>query len=679
MKVVIVESPAKATTIERYLGDNYKVLSSVGHIRDLAISGPGGLGVDVENDFEPKYVTIKGKQKVIKELKNATKDAELIYLATDPDREGEAISWHIFDALDLNSDTTERVVFNEITKNAVVNAIDNPRKINMDLVRSQETRRILDRIIGFKLSNLLQRKIKSKSAGRVQSVALKLVVDLEKKILAFIPEEYWEVFIEGSNWEAKLDKYKNKKLKIENQSQVENIINDLSNDYIISDIKKTDKPKKSPLPFITSTLQQVASSKYGYGARRTMMIAQKLYEGIEVNGDVVGLITYMRTDSTRLSNDFIQAGKSYIEREYGEGYFKSFKMKKSKNAQDAHEAIRPTFIENHPDKIKSSLTKEQYNLYSLIYNRAIAALMKDAIFEETIISIKNGDYLFKASGKLLKYDGYTKVYDVGLEKDKLLPRLDLGKISINKLRKEQKFTNPPKRFTEARLIKKMEELGIGRPSTYAQTMETLKRRNYVIVEAKKFIPTEQGVITSEKLGEYFNSIINVDYTADMENDLDMIANGDKVNIGILRTFYDEFIPMVDNAMEKMEKIAPKKTGRLCPECGSELVVRKGRYGDFVACSNYPECKYIEKEKKEIITTGVKCPVCKEGDIVERVATRGKNKGGKFYACNNFPKCKTILSGKPTHEHCPECGNVLVEDDGQIVCNDKTECGYIKGA
>lgn len=675
MNVVIVESPSKANTIEKYLGENFTVLSSVGHIRDLSISGVGGLGIDIENDFQPKYSNIKGKDKVIKALKKACKDAEIVYLATDPDREGEAISWHIYDALGLTEDQTERVVFNEITKSAVLRAIENPRKINMDLVESQETRRILDRIIGFKLSNLLQRKISSKSAGRVQSVALKLIVDLEDKIIAFIPEEYWELFVDFEE-RAKLSKYKGKKITINNEEEMNKVLAELKDEFKVTNVKTTRKKKQSRPPFITSTLQQDASNKLNFGARRTMMIAQKLYEGIEIGEESVGLITYMRTDSPRLSDEFLSDAKSHIETEFGNKYYKGYSFKKGKNAQDAHEAIRPTRVRFTPDQIKNYLSKDEYKLYNLIYSRAVASLMSDAEYDETKVELDNNDYLFTMSGKTLQFDGYTKVYTFEETLEKQLPLYNEGDVLKGKLDPIQKFTNPPKRFTEATLIKKMEELGIGRPSTYAQTMDTLKKRNYVSVEEKKFIPTKQGMLTTKKLDEFFNTVINVDYTAKMEENLDKIADGEERGKNTVGDFYHEFIPMVEEAYEKMEKLAPEKVGRACPECGHDLVKRNGKYGEFVACENFPECKYIEKQKKEVVSTGVTCPVCKTGEMVERTATRGRNKGKKFYACNNFPKCKHIVNDKPIKDPCPVCGNLLLETDNGITCSEK-ECEYNK--
>ncbi len=675
MNIVIVESPSKANTIEKYLGENFRVLSSVGHIRDLAISGVGGLGLDIENGFQPKYSNIKGKDKVIKELKKACKDADIVYLATDPDREGEAISWHIYDALGLTEDRTERVVFNEITKKAVLEAIQNPRKINMDLVESQETRRILDRIIGFKLSNLLQRKISSKSAGRVQSVALKLIVDLEDRIQAFIPEEYWDLFVDFEE-RAKLVKYKGKKVNITNEDEMNVVLNALEEEFTVNSVKTTLKAKSSRPPFITSTLQQDASNKLNFGAKKTMMVAQKLYEGIEVGGEIIGLITYMRTDSTRLSDEFVSDSKSHIEVEFGKEYYKGYSYKKGKNAQDAHEAIRPTRARFTPESIQNYLSKDEFKLYNLIYSRAVASLMSDAKYDETKVELVNNDYLFTMSGKTLKFDGYTKVYKFEETLEKQLPVYNEGETVKGKLDPLQKFTKPPKRFTEASLIKKMEELGIGRPSTYAQTMDTLKKRNYVGIEEKKFTPTKQGILTTKKLDEFFNQVINVDYTVKMEENLDKIAGGEEHGKNTVGDFYYEFIPMVEEAYEKMEKLAPEKVGRPCPECGHELVKRNGRYGEFVACENFPECKYIEKQKKEVISTGVKCPVCETGEMVERTATRGRNKGKKFYACNNFPKCKHIVNEKPIKEHCPECSNLLLETENGIVCSQK-ECEYNK--
>lgn len=671
MKLVIVESPAKATTIEKYLGKEYSVVSSVGHIRDLAIKGKGGLGVDVDNNFEPNYTVVKGKGKLVKELKAAAKKADHVLLATDPDREGEAISWHLFDALGLDNETTDRVVFHEITKPAVLKAIEHPRKINYDLVESQETRRILDRIIGFKLSSLLQNKIKSKSAGRVQSVALKLIVELEERIQSFVPEEYWEIKANIPPL-ADLVKFKTKKIKLTCKEEVDLVLSKLDEEFIVSDIQKKQSEKKAKAPFITSTLQQEASTRLGYGSRKTMMTAQKLYEGVELNGEQVGLITYMRTDSTRLSNEFILEAKGYITDEFGKQYFKGHTSKVSETSQDAHEAIRPTSLDRHPDRIKTHLKSDEYRLYKLIYERAVASLMSSAKFNDTKVLFNNSGYQFELNGKVQIDPGYLHVYSYDEVKDKLLPEFELNsKFKAEEVLTEQKFTKPPARFSEAGLIKKMEELGIGRPSTYAQTLDTIVKRHYVTLESKRFTPTDKGKETSVHLDQFFNEIINVDYTKNMELTLDGIAEGQTIGSSVLKEFYDKFIPMVDHAYENMEKKEPEKTGESCPECGSDLVIRIGRYGEFVACSNYPECKYIKKEKKEVVSTGVTCPVCKEGTMVERVAGRGKNKGNKFYACDRFPKCKNAVSDKPTGDLCETCGSLMVQGKEKPYCSSKT--------
>lgn len=655
--LVIVESPAKSKTIEKYLGPDYIVTSSKGHIRDLSTRGVGGFGVDIENNFKPEYKIMKDKRETVKELIKETKKASKVFLATDPDREGEAISWHLYDTLGLEEKDYERIVFHEITKPAVLKALENGRQIDNDLVHSQESRRILDRIIGFSLSKLLQKKIGSKSAGRVQSVALKLIVDKEREIMAFVPEEYWEIFCEFSKSnhkiKAKLVSDENGKLSFNNAEEVEKVISSLVEDYKIADISTKERAKSSRPPFITSTLQQEASSKFNYTSKRTMIIAQKLYEGIELENERVGLITYMRTDSTRLSNEFISSAKTHILEHYGEEYYRAYVdlQGKNKNVQDAHEAIRPSNLQYEPDKIKKYLTNDEYKLYSLIYYRALSSMMSNAIFEDEKIVISNSGYFFEASGEKLIFDGYLKAYGE-YEKDsyKPLPNFIIGEVLKNaELIKEQKFTSPPTRYTEARLIRKMEELGIGRPSTYSVTVDTLKQRRYVKMDKKTFIPTEQGILTSDKLEEYFSSVINVKYTAELEEDLDKISEGQKIWYEELRQFYDKFMPLVEHANENMEKIYPKVLDELCPECGSNLVIRNGRFGEFVACGGFPNCRYIKKEKKEEVTTGVKCPVCHEGEIVERVSNRGRSKGQKFYACNRFPECKTTFSELPNGE------------------------------
>lgn len=680
--LVIVESPAKAKTIENYLGQDYTVLSSVGHIRDLATTGPGGLGVNVEDHFKPNYKNVTGKSKVIKELKQAAKNADAVYLATDLDREGEAISWHLADVLGLDVNLERRVVFNEITKDAILEAFKHPRALDMDLVRSQESRRILDRIIGFKLSKLLQSKIKSKSAGRVQSVALKLIVEREKEIQKFVSEEYWSIHAMFGHDEAKVEaelvKKLNKKITIANEEEVKVILSELSDPYVVDKIEKKNKSKQPKLPFITSTLQQEASSRLGFNAKKTMTIAQKLYEGIDIGSETVGLITYMRTDSTRLADNFIDATKTFIKQTYGANYVKtgSTTGKKVKNAQEAHEAIRPSSVTRTPEDLKPYLKRDELRLYKLIWERAVASLMKSATVEATTIEVKSNDYLFRVNGQVLVFDGYLRVYSYEETKNAALPRLNEGDaLSLLDVEPQQHFTQPPARYSEAKLIKEMEELGIGRPSTYAQTMETLKNRGYVLLEDKKFKPTDQGILTSDKLSEFFSEFINVEYTAEMEKKLDEISKGQKVWYEELKTFYDHFIPMLENAQQNMEKIAPVEIGEDCPECGSPLVIRRGRYGEFVACSAYPTCKYIKKEAKEEVvpvSIGVKCPKCETGQIVEKKTRRGK----VFYGCDQYPKCDFALWHKPVGKTCPKCQEQLVikGKKNEVQCSSK-ECDY----
>ena len=666
-KLVIVESPAKTKTIGKYLGSDYKVVSSKGHIRDLSTSGKYGLGVDIEDNFKPKYTTIKGKKKTIDELKKDVKSCDFVYLATDPDREGEAISWHLFDALGIEEEKYERVVFNEITKNAILESFNHPRKIDQDLVNSQETRRILDRIIGFRLSKLMQYKTSGTSAGRVQSVALKLIVDKEREIESFVSEEYWSIKAIFPEFEADLVTYNNKKIEIKNEIEANEILDKLSNKFKIDSVEKKQKEKATKFPFITSTLQQEASSKLNMNAKKTMMIAQKLYEGIELADETVGLITYMRTDSTRLSADFINETKNFIKAKYGEQYVGIVKKGKDKdNVQDAHEAIRPTSINRTPESVRPFLNDDEFKLYRMIYYRALAYLMAPAKTENTTVIFDNNNYQFKLTGQIITFDGYLKVYkDYEDTKENIIPPFDTYNSNIvisNSIEKEQHFTQPPARYTEAKLVKAMEELGIGRPSTYATIMSNIKDRGYVNIVEKKFHPTEIGIEVTDKLQEYFDSIINVEYTASMEEDLDKIADGDIVWYNTLSDFYKKFEPLLDEAFKNMEKQAPEETGETCPECGNPLVIRKGRYGKFTACSNYPECKYIKQEKaetKEICD----CPNC-DGKIVEKKSRKGKN----FYGCNNYPTCKTAYWDIPTGEKCPECGEMLVEKKNVIKCS-----------
>lgn len=668
-KLVIVESPHKTGPIGSYLGPAYKVVASKGHIRDLSTKGKFGFGVDIENKFAPDYVPIKGKKSVIDALKKDAKDAEKVYLATDPDREGEAISWHLYDALQLEEDKYERVVFNEITKNAVLEAFENKRKIDQNLVNSQETRRILDRIIGFRLSKFIQSKTSGSSAGRVQSVALKLIVDREREIEAFQKEEYFTITSIFEAIEADLFAYQKEKIELHTREETDAVLEKLTDTFVVESVEKKSKKKESKAPFITSTMQQEASSKLGFTSKKTMSVAQKLYEGIALEDETVGLITYMRTDSIRLSDEFIKETYSYIDKNYGKeyvGYVK--KGKKKENIQDAHEAIRPTSIYRTPLSVKPYLTIDEYKLYRMIYFRALASLMKNAVTENTTIILDNQDYKFKTTGQIITFDGYLKVYgDYEDTKDSILPEIKEKEVLTSlEIKAEQHFTNPPARFTESKLIKMMEELGIGRPSTYAPTIDILKKRGYVNVVEKKFVPTEIGFEITDKLQDSFQHLINVKYTAAMEEDLDEIADGKEVWYEVLDSFYKEFAPSVSEALEKVEKKKPEETGEACPTCGHPLVIRNGRYGSFVACSNFPTCKYIKQDEQQIHEI-CKCPNC-EGKIVEKKSKRGKI----FYGCNNYPSCKTAYWDIPTGEKCPECSSMLTEKNKKIKCS---SCDY----
>ncbi len=666
--LVIVESPSKSKTIEKYLGNDFKVVASMGHIRDLATTGKFGLGVDVDHDFTPSYIPMKGKKKVITDLKKLVKESDAVYLATDPDREGEAISWHLKDTLGLKKNY-QRVTFNEITKDVILKAFSEPRDIDNDLVKSQETRRILDRIIGFRLSKLMQSKTGGKSAGRVQSVALKLIVDREREIQSFNPEEYWTITAKFTGFDAELEKYKDEKIELKNEAEADYVLDHLGEEYLINGIESKEKSKNGVMPFKTSTLQQTASTKLSFNSSKTMRIAQKLYEGMNIGSETVGLITYMRTDSERISPEFAKEAFKYIEENYGKQYVGSIKtQKKNDNMQDAHEGIRVTSVYRTPEKMKAHLTPDEYKLYSLIYARTLACLMSNARIKATTVTLLNNDYLFKATGSVLVFDGYLKVYaKYETNEDVIIPELTENTTLIaNEVLKEQHFTKPAPRYTESSLIKELERLGIGRPSTYATIMETIKSREYVKVEDKHFIPTEIGIETTDKLQEGFSDIINVKYTANMETELDEIAEDKLDNVKVLREFYDKFEPLVEDAFKHMEKKEAEETGETCPNCGSPLVIRKGRYGEFVACSNYPECKYIKKEAKEVVEI-CKCPNC-SGTIIEKTSRKGK----VFYGCNNYPKCQTAYWDKPIDRMCPECGKMLVEKNGSIHCS---ECDY----
>lgn len=694
--LVIVESPSKSKTIEKYLGGDYHVVSSKGHIRDLATSGKGGLGIDVENDFEPTYKVSSDKRAVVKELKDLAKKSDHVYLASDPDREGEAIAWHLANVLDLNMEEENRIIFNEITKHAVVEAFEHPRTIDQDLVKSQEARRMLDRIIGFKLSKLLQSKIKSKSAGRVQSVALRLIVERENEIRAFKSEEYWTLAAniekDGKTFSASLNKIDGKKADLKTQEEVNAVIERCCHDFIVSSIEKKVRKKEARMPFITSTLQQEASTKLGFGAKKTMQIAQKLYEGLPLAGGVSeGLISYMRTDSTRLSEQFVKDAESYIEETYGKDYKGRARQKNSENAQDAHEAIRPTSILNTPARVKEYLTNDQYKLYKLIYARTLASLMAPSKSNVVNVQIVSDGCEFSANGSILTFDGYLKIYsDYETVKDEMLPIMEEQEtLKDVELEGKQHFTEPPLRYSEARLIKDLEEKGIGRPSTYAIIIDTLQARGYVSLErpsegskTKVFIPSEQGELTDTKLQEFFSGIINVSYTANMEHHLDEIAAGERNNIEEVRTFYNEFEPLLQNAYENMEKKELERTGEKCPDCGNDLVYRIGRFGKFISCINCPECRYTKGEDEDENAVEEVCPKCGSKMVTK------KGRYGSFLACSNYPECKYIKSNKtkeepePTGEMCPDCGHELVRRKSRfgttfIGCSNYPKCRYIK--
>ena len=648
--LVIVESPSKSKTIQKYLGKNYQVVSSKGHIRDLAIQGKDGLGVDIEDHFKPTYAISKDKEETVEELEKLASKSNSVYLATDPDREGEAISWHLAEVLGLDESAKNRVTFHEITHDAVQKAFQEPRKIDMDLVHSQETRRILDRIIGFKLSKLLHAKIRSKSAGRVQSVALKLIVEREKEIRAFTPEEYWtldaEFVKDGITFKAALARIHGTKAELHNEAEAQAALAACQGPLTVTAVKEAEKKTAPFKAFITSTLQQEASTKLGFSAKRTMAIAQRLYEGVDIGNGQEGLITYMRTDSTRLSDVYMHAAHARIVATYGKEYAGYYTAKNDANAQDAHEAIRPTNLDNDPEKIKEHLTSEQYRLYKLIYARALASQMSPAVFASQTVTLSINGYDFTAAGSRRTFDGWLKVYgDYYAGKDTVLPELKEGDVlTPASLKANQHFTEPPARYTEARLIKALEEDGIGRPSTYAMIIDTIQARGYVTLDratptskTKVFRPTEQGELTTAKLDEYFSSIINVKYTADMESQLDEIAEGEADEETTLAAFWAKFDPLLQEAYQKMDKVAPEPVGEKCPECGGELVYRNGRYGRFIACSNFPKCHYSRpldgKEKEKPEPTGKMCPKC-GGELLKRKSRYGTY----FLGCSNFPAC-----------------------------------------
>ncbi len=686
--LVIVESPAKAKTIKKYLGKDYEVVASMGHVRDLP---KARLSVDIKNNFAPKYDIIKGKEKLVKELKSLAENSDNVYLATDPDREGEAISWHLAYILGLPDDYCRRVEFNEITKSGVQNGMSNPRAINTDLVNAQQARRILDRLVGYKLSPFISQKIRrGLSAGRVQSVALRIIVDRENEIRKFKPEEYWTVdakFIpKGSRkaFSASLYSDKNGKIKIQNAEQADKIEADLEGaEYVVTKVKHGTRKKSPAPPFITSTLQQEASRKLGFQSRRTMKVAQELYEGVDIEGmGATGLITYMRTDSLRISNVAIDEVTKYIEQAYGSEYLpaKPRFFKSRKNAQDGHEAIRPSMPSLEPDKIKSSLTLDQYKLYKLIWSRFTASQMAECVQKTTQADIEANGYTFKASGYYVSFPGFTALYvegkDEAEEKSSQLPELEKDMpVRLKELKKNQHFTQPPARYTEASLIKTLEEYGIGRPSTYAATITTLTSREYVKREAKTLVPTELGEVITKLLKERFPNIVNVKFTAEMEEELDSVENGDVKWDELLAEFYSDFEQTLKDAKAEMEgvklKLKEDETDIVCEKCGRKMVVKVGRYGKFIACPGYPDCKNI---KKYVEKTGTVCPKCGGDIIVKHTKTKRI-----FYGCSNYPECDFVSWNEPTNEKCPQCGEVLYKKKGKkptLFCA-KEGCGYTK--
>lgn len=675
--LVIVESPTKAKTIDKYLGSNYKVVASKGHLRDLPKSK---MGVDIENHFEPHYISIRGRGDTIKELKKLSKSAEKVFLASDPDREGEAIAWHLSHLLGLDQSANNRVAFNEITKESVKEAFKHPRQLDQDLVDAQQARRILDRVVGYSISPLLWKKIKrGLSAGRVQSTALKLIIDRENEIRQFKPEEYWKlpaIFKKGrAKFEAEFYGKSGKKLDLKTKEEVDQILSliDQKAPFTVDQVEEKERHRKPNLPYTTSTLQQEAANRLGFRAGKTMQVAQQLYEGISIRRNTVGLITYMRTDSTRISQGAKDQAQAFIGQEYGQNYLgRGQAVKNQAGAQDAHEAIRPSNVNLTPESIQDSLTKDQFRLYSLIWARFMASQMADAIYDTIRVDLSQNDVQFRANGSRIKFDGFLKVYPVAAEKDNYLPEMSVGdQVSVDKLDPSQHFTQPPARFNEASLVKLLEELGIGRPSTYAPTLETLRKRYYVKMVAKRFEPTELGEIVNNTMNQFFPDIVNSKFTAALEDQLDQIAEGKEAWQEVLEAFYQVFEKDLTKAEVDMEKIEIKDepAGFKCPECGSEMVIKIGRFGKFYACSNFPDCRHTQTIVKEI---GVKCPHCHQGEIVERQSKKNRT----FYGCNRYPECEFVSWDKPVGRECPKCQSYLVEKVSrkgkQVKCS---QCDY----
>ena len=664
--LVIVESPAKAKTIERYLGKKYKVRASLGHLRDLPRSQ---MAVDVENNFEPRYITIRGKGPILQDLKKEAKKAKKVFLAADPDREGEAIAWHLANALGVDLDSDCRVVFNEITKDAIKESFKQPRKIDMDLVDAQQARRVLDRLVGYSISPLLWKKVKKGlSAGRVQSVALRLIIDRENEIKEFEPEEYWSITGEfekaKKNFEAQFYGNANEKMKLENEDDVKAVMATMKGkNFNVNRVVKKER-KRNPSPsFTTSSLQQEAARKLNFRAKKTMMLAQQLYEGIAVGKEgITGLITYMRTDSTRISDTAKQDTIRFIEEKYGSEYVtKTAAAKQSSKSQDAHEAVRPTSVMRTPESLKSILSRDLYRLYKLIWDRFVASQMSPAVLDTVMAELQNGEAVFRANGSQVKFPGFMKVYVEGTDdktddKDNILPEMVEGdKVKAVAIEPKQHFTQPPPRFTEARLVRTLEELGIGRPSTYAPTLDTIQKRGYVTLDAKRFIPTELGEIVHSLVLEFFPDILNIEFTAKMEHDLDSVEDGDIEWKKIIAEFFVDFeknLAVAENEMEKVQ-IKDEPAGEDCEQCGSPMVFKLGRYGKFMACSNFPECRNTKAIVKH---TGVTCPTCKKGEIVERKSKKKRI----FYGCERYPECEFVSWDKPIERPCPKCSSLLVE-------------------
>ncbi|WP_256761382.1 type I DNA topoisomerase [Cohnella sp. WQ 127256] len=666
--LVIVESPAKAKTIGKYLGSKFIVKASMGHIRDLPKSQ---IGVEVENDFEPKYITIRGKGSILKELRDASKKVKKIYLAADPDREGEAIAWHLAHYLDIDEKDACRVVFNEITKQAVKDAFKNPRPIDMDLVNAQQARRVLDRLVGYKISPLLWKKVKKGlSAGRVQSVAVKLIHDRENEINDFIPEEYWSITAhllkESATFEAKFHSLNGVKKELNSEADVNEVLALMgSEDFVVGEVKEKERLRNPSPPFITSSLQQEAARKLNFRASKTMQIAQQLYEGVDLGKEgTVGLITYMRTDSTRISPVAQEEAKEYIDGKYGSKFLPEtprIYTKKNANAQDAHEAIRPTSVLRDPDSVKAFTSKDQFRLYKLVWERFVASQMSSAVLDTMTIDLGNGPVSFRANGSKLKFAGFMKVYVEGnddgtTDEDRLLPALVAGdKVNSKQIEPKQHFTQPPPRYTEARLVRMLEELGIGRPSTYAPTLETIQKRNYVAMEEKKFIPTELGDLVIQLMEEFFPEILDAEFTANMEGNLDHVEEGTQDWVSVIGDFYKSFEVRLNYAEEEMKEIEIKDepSDEVCDKCESPMVYKMGRFGKFLACSGFPNCR---NTKPIIKDTGVHCPKCAEGQIVERRSKKGR----MFYGCNLYPGCDYVSWDKPVAKPCPSCGSMMIE-------------------